>query len=139
MDSYTASNGSCFTVTLDYFQEPSLGGRSSTKPLGDHGTLNADNCWFILFYHMWGPTWMESHWNSIWLRNWSHVTSHYTRGWSVTTLCDFGGVLGGWPLDTFFWALTVTALGSWVKWLIPIARSESWKKHTLSWKTNNLI
>ena len=36
----------------------------------------------------------------------SHITSHYT--WeSVTTLHDFGGVLG-WPLDTFFWALTIS-------------------------------
>ena len=30
---------------LDYFQKPSLGGRPNTKP-GDHGTLNAHNCWF---------------------------------------------------------------------------------------------
>ena len=38
----------------------------------------------------------------------------------MTTLHDFGGVLG-WPLDTFFWALTnfvVTALGSCVEWPI---------------------
>jgi hypothetical protein len=33
------------------------------------------------------------------------MTSHYTGG-SVTTLHDFGGVLG-WPFDTFFWALTI--------------------------------
>ena len=30
----------------------------------------------------------------------------YTRG-SMTTLHDFGGVLGR-PLDTFFWALTIS-------------------------------
>ena len=35
---------------LDYSQNPSLGGKPNTKP-GDHGTLNADNHWFILFYH----------------------------------------------------------------------------------------
>ena len=40
-----------------------------------------------------------------------HMTSHYTRE-SVTTLPDFGGVLGR-PLDTFFWALTI----SW-SWLL---------------------
>jgi hypothetical protein len=34
------------------------------------------------------------------LRARSHLTSHYTRG-SVTTLDDFGGMLGQ-PLDTFF-------------------------------------
>ena len=34
------------------------------------------------------------------------MTSHYTRG-SVTTLHDFGGVLGV-PLDNLFWPLTIT-------------------------------
>ena len=90
---------------LDYFQKPPLGGRPNTKP-GDHGTPNAHNRWFILFYHVWGPAWIEIHWNSIWLRARSHMTSHYTWG-SVTTLHDFGGVLGR-PLDTFFWALTIS-------------------------------
>ena len=89
---------------LDYFQKPPLGGRPNTKP-GDHGTPNAHNRWFILFYHVWGPAWIEIHWNSIWLRARSHMTSHYTWG-SMTTLHDFGGVLGR-PLDTFFWALTI--------------------------------
>ena len=63
---------------VDYFQWPLLGGRPNTKPLGDHGTLNAHNRWFILFYHGWGPAWIEIHWNSIWLRTRSHMTSHYT-------------------------------------------------------------
>ena len=90
---------------LDYFQKPLLGGRSNTKP-GDHGTPNAHNRWFILFYHVWGPAWIEIHWNSIWLRAQSHMTSHYTWG-SVTTLHGFGGVLGR-PLDTFFWTFTIS-------------------------------
>ena len=34
------------------------------------------------------------------------MTSHYTWG-STTTLHDFGGVLGR-PLDTFFWAFTIS-------------------------------
>jgi hypothetical protein len=34
------------------------------------------------------------------------MTSRYTRG-SMTTLHDLGGVLGE-PLDTFFWALTIS-------------------------------
>ena len=90
---------------LDYLQKPPLACRPSTK-LGDHGTLNAHNCWFNLFYHVWGPAWIEIHWNSIWLRAWSDMTSHYT--WrSMTMLHDFGGVLGQ-PLDTFFWALTIS-------------------------------
>ena len=33
---------------LDYFQKPSLGSRSNTKPR-DHETLNTHNRWFILF------------------------------------------------------------------------------------------
>ena len=95
---------------LDYFQKPPLKGRPNTKP-GDHGTPNAPYHWFILFYHVWGPAWIDIHWNSIWLRARSYMASHYTWG-SVTRLHDFGGALG-WPLDTFFWALTI----SW-SWLL---------------------
>jgi hypothetical protein len=47
----------------------------------------------IIFYHAWGPTWIEIHWNSIWLRARSHTASHYTWG-SMTTLHDLRGVLG---------------------------------------------
>ena len=69
---------------------------------------------FILFYHVWGPAWIEIHWNNSWLRAWSHMTSHYTRG-SATPLHDVGGVWGG-PVDTFFWALTISfhGHGSWL-------------------------
>jgi hypothetical protein len=90
---------------LDCFQKPPLGGRPNIKP-GDYGTPNVHNHWFVLFYRVWGPTWIEIHWNNILLRAWSPMTSHYTRG-SVTTLDEFGGVLGR-PLDTFFWALTIS-------------------------------
>ena len=54
------------------------------------------NCWFILFNHVWGLAWIEIHWNSNWLRVWSH-----------TTMLHFGSVLGR-PLDTYFWALTIS-------------------------------
>ena len=77
----------------------------NTNP-GDHGTPNTHNRWFILFYHAWGPTCVDIHWNRIWLRAQSHITSHYTWG-SVTTLHKFAGVLGR-PWDTFFWALTMS-------------------------------
>ena len=107
MASYMAPNGSCFMITWIIFKNHLLGGMPNTK-LGDHGTPNADDCWFILLYHVWRPAWMEIHWNSIRLRARSHMTSHYTRG-SVTTLHDFGGVLG-WPWDTFFWAVTISSL-----------------------------
>ena len=82
---------------LDYFQKPPLGSRPNTKP-GDRGTPNAHNCWFILVYHVWGPTWVEIHWTSIWLRVRSHMASHYT--WrSVTTT------------TTWFWRCVATAFG----------------------------
>ena len=51
------------------------------------------------------PAWIETHWNRIRLRTWSHMTSCYTWG-PVTTLHDVRGVLGG-PLDTFFWAIRI--------------------------------
>ena len=82
---------------LDYFQKPSLGGRPKTKS-GDRSTPNAHNRWFIIFYHVWGSTWIEIHWNSIWLR--APITYDFT-------LHDFRGVLGR-PLDTFFWVLTIS-------------------------------
>ena len=63
MDTYMASNGSCFMVPWT-IQKPPLGGRPNTKP-GDHDILNAHNHWFILFYHMWVHAWIDIHWNSI--------------------------------------------------------------------------
>ena len=119
MDSYVTSKGQYFMVTWILFlflKKPRLGFRPRTK-LGDHGTPNAHNRWFILHYHAWGPAWIGIHWNSIWLKARSHMTSHYT--WeSMTTLHDYGGVLGR-PLDAFFWDshnVMITALGSCVKW-----------------------
>ena len=58
------------------------------------------------FSYFSGPAWIEIHWNSIWLRARDIWLSHYTCG-SVTTLHEFGGELGR-PLDTFFWALTIS-------------------------------
>ena len=88
---------------LDYFQKPP--NKPHTKP-GDHDTPNSHNRWFILFWYVWGPAWIEIHWNRIWLRARSHMAPHYTWA-SVTTLHDFGSVLGR-PLDAFFWALTIS-------------------------------
>jgi hypothetical protein len=45
---------------LDCFQKLPPGGRPNTKP-GDNGTPNAHNRWFILFYHVWGPTYLKIH------------------------------------------------------------------------------
>jgi hypothetical protein len=62
---------------LDYFQKPPLGSRPNTKPR-DHGTPNAHNRWFILFYYVWGPAWIEIHWNSICL--FLELSKVYTSG-----------------------------------------------------------
>ena len=83
---------------LDYFQNPLLRGRPNPKP-GDHGTSNVHNHRFILFYHVWGPTWIEIHRSNIWLRARSHMTSHTLEGlWPhyviLTTSCD-----GLWTLS----------------------------------------
>jgi hypothetical protein len=37
---------------LNCFQEPSLGRRSITTKLGDHGIPDAHKCWFILLCHV---------------------------------------------------------------------------------------
>ena len=107
IDSYMASNVSCFMVTwsLGLFSKAPLWGGFHTK-LGDHVTPNAHNHWFMLLFRVWRPSWTEIHWNSIRLSTWSHVTSHHTWG-SMTTLHDFRGVWG-WPLNIIFWALTIS-------------------------------
>jgi hypothetical protein len=95
MDSYMASNGSCFKVTWIVFNIHLLE-VGLIQRAGGHATLNTHNYWFNLLYHVWGPTWIEIRWNSIWLRVHSHMTSHYTW-WSMTTLHDFGSCVK-WPL-----------------------------------------
>ena len=109
-DSYVASNGLYFMVTWIIFKhhllEVGVTQNQETMALRTLTTVGV-----FLFYHVWGPAWMEIHWDSIWLRAQSHMTSHYTWRF-VTTLHDFGGVLGR-PLDTFFWALMI----SW-SWLL---------------------
>ena len=97
-------NGSCFTVTWTISKNHILEvGLTHNWETMAFQTLRT---WFILFDHVWGPLWIKSHWNSIWLRARSFMTSHYTWG-SVSTLHDFGGVLGR-PSETFFWALTIS-------------------------------
>ena len=81
MDIYMALNGSCFMVTWIIFKNHLL----EVGLTQNQGTPNAHNCWFILFYYVWGPARIEIHWNSIWLRSRSRMTSHYKWG-SVITL-----------------------------------------------------
>ena len=63
---------------LGVFMKPTLNGRPNRKPR-DQYTLNTHNHWFILRHHVFGPAWIEIHWNSIWLRTHSHMTSYYRR------------------------------------------------------------
>jgi hypothetical protein len=98
-------------------REPPLGGQPNTNP-GDHGTPNAHIHWFILFfYHVWGgPTWIDIHWNNIWLRPchiWVHTTLEGPCPTSWFWRCL--GTAFGHPLlgsHNFM----VTAPGSCVKW-----------------------
>ena len=116
MDSYMASEWIMCRGHLAYFLKPPPGGRPNTKP-GDHGILNTYNRWFILFYHMWGPTWIENHWNSIGLRTMVtydftlhlRIRDHTTWFWRCV-----GTAFGHFLLGSH--NFMVTALGSCVKW-----------------------
>jgi hypothetical protein len=115
MHSHLASNGSCFMVTWIIFKnhilDVCLTQNRETMALWTLTTIG-----LFLHYHVWGPTWTGSHWNSIWLRARSHMTSLYTRG-SVTTLHDFGGVLGtAFELSLGLSQFHGHNLGSCVKW-----------------------
>ena len=124
MDSYMASNESWFMITWTIFKNHLLevGPTQSERPW--HSECSQPL--FILFYHVWGPAWIEFCWNSTWLRIWSHMAFHYTWG-SVTTLYDFGGVLG-WPLETFIWALTIL----WSRCLARVWSGPEYMAHTFA-------
>ena len=127
MDSYMASNGSCFMVTWTIFENHLL--KVGLTKLGDYGTPDAHHRWFILFYHVWGLAWIENHWTSIWLRAQSHMTSHYT--WrSVTTLYEFGGVVGQ-RSNIFFGLSHFHGYGSWL--MCEVALSVTTKQLQLVW------
>ena len=99
-------NGSCFMVTWIIFKNHLLK-VGLTHNLGPWHS----KCSQPLNYSILSCVRTHMNRNSIWLRVRSHMISHYTLG-SVTTLHDFEGVLGR-PLDTFFWALTI----SWSRFL----------------------
>ena len=104
---------------LDYFQKPLLVGRTNTRPGGDHGTPDAHNRRFILFYHTWGLTWTNIHWNSIWLRAWSPMASKFTLNLRVHDHTTWFWRCVGTALRHFVLGshnAMVTALGLCVKW-----------------------
>jgi hypothetical protein len=88
----------------------------------DHGltqnqdtmALNAHNRWCILFYHVWGPTWIKFHWNSIWLRVTFDFTLHLrVRDHTIRFWRCLGTTFGHFLLGSH--NFMVTALGSCVK------------------------
>ena len=58
MDSHMAANKSCFMVTWTISKNHLFWGRPNIEP-GDHGTPDAHNRCFVMFYHAWGPVWIE--------------------------------------------------------------------------------
>ena len=75
MDPYMASNRSCFMVIWIIFKnhllEVGLTQNWETMALRTLKTVD-----LLYLYHVWEPAWIETHWNNIWLRARSHVTSH---------------------------------------------------------------
>ena len=67
MDSYMASNGSCFTVTWtiskNHLLEASLTQNRETMALQMLTTAD-----LFFFYHVWEPTWIKIRWKNIQLR-----------------------------------------------------------------------
>ena len=105
MGSYVASHGSCFMVAWTIFKNHLLEvGLTQNRETSALWTLTTIDLFYFIMCE--NPHAQKIHWNSIWLRAWSHTTSHYTWG-SMTTLHDFGSVLGR-PLGTFLWALTIS-------------------------------
>jgi hypothetical protein len=127
MDSCMASNGSCFMVTWTIFgTDISEVGLAQREVMALWMFTTVGLLYFIMCegLHEWNP-------NSIWLRAWSHMTSHYTWG-SLITLHDFGGVLGR-PLDTYFGLSQFPGHGSWLVCAVALSN-----KMTISFQRKRL-
>ena len=116
INSYMASNGSCYMITWTIFQnhllEVGLTQNHEIMALRNLTTVDLLNlsCVGTL-------TWAKVPWNNNWFKDRSHMASHYAWG-TVTTLHAFGSVLGR-PLDTSLLGYPdsmVTSLGSCVYW-----------------------
>ena len=75
INSYMASNGSCFKLTWTILNNQ-LSEVGLTQNMGTMALQTLTTIGLFYVYHVWGPAWREIHWNSIWLRTRSHVTSH---------------------------------------------------------------
>jgi hypothetical protein len=79
MDSHVASYGSCFMVNWTIFKshlvEVGLTQNRETTTLRNLTTID-----LLHFIMCEDAAWIEIHESNIWLRAWSHMTSHYTWG-----------------------------------------------------------
>ena len=124
VESYTASNGSCFMVAWIIFRSHLLEvGATQNRETKTLWTLTTVG--LIYFIMREDPAWIEIHRNSIWLRARPHVTSHYTTlegPWPHYMIWD-----GLWAL--FIWAATISWSrllarvwsGPWDEWIYPSA------------------
>ena len=97
MDSYMATNESCFIIPWIIFKNCLLD-MGLTQIWETIALWNLTNIDFLSFIMCEDTTWIKIRWNGIWLRAWSHLPSHYTP---VTRLHHFGSDLGS-RLDTSF-------------------------------------
>ena len=115
MDSYMASNGSCFMVTWIIFLNHLLevGQTQNRETIALQNLTTVD----LLYIIIWEDTiWIESHWNNVWLRAqyiWLHT---HLRAWDHITW--FWKCLRMMAFEHFFWALNfmIIALSLCVKW-----------------------
>ena len=116
MDSYMASNKSCFMVTWTIFKHRLLeGGLSQNRETMALRTLTTVD--LFCFYHVWGPAWIEVHWSSIWLR--APVTYGFTLLLRIRDHTTWFGRCVGATFGHFLLGshnFMVTMLGSCVKW-----------------------
>jgi hypothetical protein len=108
IDFYMASNGSCFMVTWTIFTNHLLE-VGLTQHMALQNLTTIDSLYFIMCEN---PTWINFHWNSIWLRV-SHIWFH-----THLKACDhtiwFWNWSGTHPLGSN--NFMVMALGLCIKW-----------------------
>ena len=129
MNSYMASNGSCFWLLGILLKKLPLDVGLTQIP-GDHGTPNAHN-YIYIFNHVWGPTWMNIHWNSVgWVPN--HIWLHTTLKdpWPCYMIAKVSGD-GFWTLPLGSHDFMVMALGSSAKWPL-LWHDNCWCQHQWS-------
>ena len=118
MDSYMASNRSCFMVTWIVFKTHLLevGLKQNWETMHPKCSLTVGLFYFIMCEDQHEQKFIEIAFD--WAQ--SHMAAHYTWG-SMTTLHDFGDVLGH-PLDTLFGISQIHGHGSWLVCEVALSR-----------------